>query len=1239
MLRLAVFTGHDGDVLTFGRVLRAMPGIAHVQVLSAMDIADPTIKERFEDYAASADVLLFHLMGGKESYPGFEELVARTRAKIAILAGEDFPTVKDSITVSPSEQETISRYVTYGGDGNVTNLLLYLAAEFADGSRPCEEPRLLPWEGIYHPDLAGTPALDEYLAERCQAGRPTLGLWFHRSYWTNRNTAHVDALIRAIERQGANVIPVFLQSWRDPDVGNLGYPGVVEAFFKKDGVPRIDALLNLNMFSMLVPGGDGESFLARLGVPVIQVIHTFQRLESWESSPQGLSTMDIPVSVAMPESDGAIITVPASARNDAVQDPLIGGTAARVEPIPERVDKVVRLALNWARLRRKPNAEKRVAIILHNYPPRNDRIGTAFGLDSPVSVWKLLGELQALGYHLDALPESGQTLIEDMISGLTNDRRWASSSELADRAVAAVPSDTYRAWFGELSTAVQEKMRKSWGEPPGELFVHEGRLLIPGQINGNVFIGVQPPRGFLENPAAILHSPDHPFPYHYHAYYRWIRDIFQADVVMHIGKHGSLEWLPGKGVGLSADCFPDIAISDLPNIYPYIINDPGEGTQAKRRSYCCIIDHLVPVMHNADAYGELAAVEVLIKDHDRIALEDPSKTGEARRLIWERVCQAKLDHDLAVDEDAAFADFAGFLERLRAYIHEMADTQIRDGLHVMGEPPTDARLDQFLVALTRLRNGDIPSLREALAEMKGYRYDELAANRGKLIGGKSNGQIIEELHALSIRLVEELRGRGFSPAEVAPVVREVLGESNPTVARVLSHVAERLVPKIAATTDEIDNTVAAAGGCYVSPGPSGAPTRGMADILPTGRNFFSLDPRAVPSHLAWRTGVALGDATLRRYLKEEGRYPEHIGMIVWASPAMRTGGEDVAEALYLMGVRPVWEQSSGRVKGLEVIPLAELGRPRIDVTFRISGLLRDSFPNVVELLDDAVQLVSRLDETAEENCLAAHVEAEVAEKVAAGLDGPRAWEEATFRVFGDKPGAYGAGVAEMVESQSWRNVQDLGRVYVTWGGYAYGRKHFGVPAPEQFERRLGQIDLTVHNGDTREIDLLDCCDFYNYHGGMIAAVTALRGELPRSYSGDSSDPDRVVARTTAEETKHIFRARILNPKWIESMKRHGYKGAGDMSHMVDIVFGWDATAEVVDDWMYEELAKTYPLDREMQRWLQEVNPHALQNMTERLLEAIQRGMWQAREEIEQELRRVYLQVEGTLEESTERSRS
>ena len=1232
-------------------LIRQHGEVAEVAVRSGEDLKDVDQWEEFEHFARSCHIAIFNLHGGKKSLSSFDELVQRLQdSSVSIYAqsASNEPEIElmKLSTVDDAVYRKVSQYLDYGGRKNFYSLILYLANYFIGSNYEFSEPARPIWEGIYHPDFDHVPTLKEYLQSKCVAGRPTVGLWFYQSLWQAGNTLFIDRLIEEIERQGANVIPVFLHAAKDVERGTKGAEWVVENLFMKDGRPIIDVLISTLMFSLSIKPWEGsdtgegqevarseEWFIKRLNVPVLKAIVTYNTLAEWNESLQGCSPMDISMGIAMPEFDGMMITVPVAARERTDIDPLTGARVIRFEPLPERTNKIVRLSLNWAKLRHIPNSQKKVAIIFHNYPPRDDRIGTAFGLDSPVSVLNIMKAMDDAGYTIERMPENGQALIEDVKSRLTLDRRWRSPEELAKRAIDSVTEGDYKDWFEQLPVAVQEKMTSAWGEAPGKLFVHKKNLIIPGVINGNIFIGLQPSRGFLEDPAAIYHSPDHPIPHHYYAYYRWIRDVFRADLVMHIGKHGSLEWLPGKSVGLSDSCFPDIAISDLPNIYPYIINNPGEGTQAKRRSYCCIIDHLVPVMHNADAYDEMAELEVMLADYYQAASEDQSKLPTQKKMIWEKVCEAKLDHDLEIEEEEAFSDFDKFLEKLHEYLHEMADTQIRDGLHILGEPPEGSRLDEFLVALTRLANGQVPSLRQSLAEAMGYDYDYLLDNRGKIVSGsKTCGQVIDDLNSLALRLVSGLHEQGFAVGTIPELVEEILGKRNPKIEKVLDYIATTLAPNIDATVDELSAILCASDGGFVSPGPSGAPTRGMADILPTGRNFYSVDPQAIPSQAAWKVGVAQADALLERYLEDEGCYPESLGMVIWGSPTMRTKGDDIAEVLCLMGVRPVWEERSGRVTGIELIPIEELQRPRIDVMLRISGFFRDAFPNIVHLVDRAVELVAEQKEPPEQNFLAKHVSADISEKTAAGIDGEQAKTLACYRIFGCRPGAYGAGVSDAIDSKNWKDEKDLAEIYVKWGGYAYGRKNFGATVPDEFRRRLSRLDLTVKNEDTREYDMLDGDDFYSYHGGMIAAVKALKGELPRSYCGDSSDPDRVKTRSTVEETKHIFRARILNPKWIESMKRHGYKGAGDISRMVDIAFGWDATAEVLEDWMYEELANKYALDKDMQEWLKKVNPHALQNIAERLLEAVERGMWQATEEMKEELRDVYLDIEGWIED-------
>jgi cobaltochelatase CobN len=1133
--------------------------------------------------------------------------------------------------------EVLSRYLDYGGTTNMERALAFLRS-IMDGTGEAVPPPLpVVQEGIYHPDAGYVPDVAAYLREYIDPSKPTVGIWFIQTYWLNGNLAHIDRLIREIESRGANVLPVFSMRFKDEALGNRGSDEIVREYFMDGGQPRIDVLASAMFMSMTLTHPAYSGLLPELNVPVLQAMTTLNPYAVWKESVQGMAVLDVTFQAAQPEFDGNLITFPVATREEDTVDPVTGGLLSHLRPIPDRTAAFASLALNWAKLRRKPNSEKRIAIVFHHYPPRNDRIGCAFGLDTFTAVKRLLDNMADAGYRIERRYADGDELANEMLQRMTCDRRWLTPDKMAERSEASVKREVFLPWHEALPETVRRKMIKNWGEMPGDLFVHQDTLHFAGMVNGNVFLTIQPPRGKLENPEAILHDLHLSPPHHYLAQYRWIRNVFKADGVMHVGKHGSLEWLPGKALGLSEECYPDLSIMDLPNIYPYIINDPGEGTQAKRRSYCCIVDHLTPTYTNADLYEELTGVERAVADYTEASRQDPGKLPVLAEQVWDAVEAADLHNDLAVTREEALGNVDDFLARLHSYLSELSDTMITDGLHVLGEPPEGERLAEFLVQLTRLPNGNVPSLREEIVAAMGYRYDDLLDRRGEVVpgsGGETGAKIIERAHNYARELVLALDKRGYDPQTVPELVEACLGRSVAPIEQVLRYITDTLFPNVLRAREEMDATLSAFSGGFVAPGPSGAPTRGQADILPTGRNFFSLDPRTIPTPAAWEVGKALGDALLARCLEEQGTYPESVGIIVWGCPTMRNRGDDVAEVLYLLGLRPLWK-ANGVVTGLEIVSTEELGHPRIDVVPRISGFFRDAFPNLVELIDSAVRMVATLEETGESNFIRRHVIADRDKYRREGLSEEDAWQLASLRVFGCPPGTYGAGVAELVESKQWKEQKDLGEAYILYSSHAYGQGHYGTQVPKLFRQLLSRMDVTVKNQDSREFDILSCTDYYNYYGGLIAAAATVRGSMPFALVGDTSDPRRVLLRTTHEETKHVLRSRLLNPKWLEGLKRHGYKGAGDISKVMDILIGWDATAEVMEDWMYERVANRYALDPEMQKWLKEVNPYALQNILDKLLETIERGMWNADDAMREKLRDAYLDIEGDIEEAVE----
>ena len=747
--------------------------------------------------------------------------------------------------------------------------------------------------------------------------------------------------------------------------------------------------------------------------------------------------------------------------------------------------------------------------------------------------------------------------------------------------------------------------------------------------SGNTVVMVQPPRGFGVNPVSIYHDPDLPPSHHYLAAYQWLRADFGAHAVVHVGKHGNLEWLPGKTAGLSAACAADAAIGDIPLVYPFLVNDPGEGTQAKRRVHATLVDHLVPPMARAESYGDIARLEQLMDEHAQIAALDPAKLPAIRAQIWTLIQAAKLDHDLGLADRPHDAEFDDFLLHVDGWLCEIKDAQIRDGLHVLGAAPTGAARVSLVLAILRARQmwagqaQALPGLREALG------YVERSDERGAA----------DAVEARARALVEAMEAAGWptDPAAIGrvaetaasggefPAARDDRRHSTQAVVDVLTFAATEVVPRLAGTADELTRVLHALGGGYVPAGPSGSPLRGLVNVLPTGRNFYSVDPRAVPSRLAWETGQAMADSLLERYVADTGGYPESVGLSIWGTAAMRTSGDDIAEVLALLGVRPRWDEASRRISALDVVPLAELDRPRIDVTVRISGFFRDAFPHVVTMLDDAVRMVAELDEPAEQNFVRAHAQADLAEH---GDE-----RRATTRIFGSKPGANGAGLLPLIDARNWRDDADLAEVYAAWGGYAYGRGLDGRAARPDMETAYRRIAVAAHNTDTLEHDIADSDDYFQYHGGMIATVRALTGRAPRAYIGDSTRPDTVRTRSLAEETARVFRARVVNPRWVDAMKRHGYKGAFELAATVDYLFGYDATAGVVEDWMYEKLADTYVRDPQVREFFDRSNPWALHGITERLLEAADRKLWDTPSpETLALLRQVYLETEGDLED-------
>lgn len=1226
---------------------------AQIKVIAraSSDLFDEKRIAAIADLVRGADALILLPHGGPESIPGADRLAAAAAGRlIHVQAGAMSPDEVDmarrlGTDIGSDAHALRSDYLSRGGAANLRGLLVTVARQTGAELPAPPPPETLPIEGIHHPQwTGGLRDRDGYLdwaRARAAPGAPVIGMWFANYSWVNGDLAVFDALIAEIEAQGGVPLAVFHNRFRDADLGNMSVAEVAETFFRKDGQTLIEVLLSPQSFSLAVGGPGSETVLPRLDVPVLQLIQTYSPRADWEDTLQAVSPMDVSTSVAQPEFDGVIIGTVVGTRDETGIDPATGARLMLRTPVPERCAHVVRWAMMWARLRRTPPAERKVAIIFHQYPPRNDRLGCASGLDSFESIKILLERMAQEGYRIDRSFDSGEAMAFEMLDRLTSDRRYLTPKQMAARAVGGIADATAARWHAERGPKMQAEMDAKWGPCPGVTFHHDGKLLVGGIVNGNVFLGVQPPRARMEEEdqptlqpdGQQIHDPYLPATHHYLGYYRWLREEFGAHAVIHVGTHGTLEWLPGKSLGLSRECYPDTAISDIPHLYPYIINNPGEGTQAKRRSYCVILDHMIPPQTNAGKTETFQQIEDLLEAAYHARQEDPGKVAVIVDKLWGLTAQAHLDADIGMTRDAAEADPVAYMNKLHGYIETVDVTSINDGLHTLGQVPPAGRFNETMVHLTRLPNGDAGSLWDAVAAARGFDGEDLRDHPGDLVAalGKTKGQVLSQILTDCRAAFDALDATGWEDAAIAAEVESRFCGS-PRVAEAMRFVRDGVRPKLRLITDEIDNTLHGLAGGFVPPGGSGSPTRGRIDILPTGRNFYSVDPFKIPTPEAWEVGVRQAEALVARYLADEGRVPRQVGIVLWGMPTMSTRGDDVAQILYMMGVRPVWDARSGRVRGLEVIAQSDRSWPRIDVTVRTSGFFRDAFPNLMETLDQAARMVAALDEPADLNPLAHNVAIDRAELIAAGLTPEEADKRAAFRIYSDKPGTYGSGVDELIDSGKWQTPDDLGEMYMSWGGYAYGAGTYGEARQDMFRKRMAGLDLTVKNEGTREYDIFSCTDFNAYQGGMNAAVKAVTGRHVRSYTGDSNDPRQPRIRATDEEGRFIFRTRVLNPKWIEGMKRHGYKGAGDLSRLVDIVYHWDASSGILDDWQYEELAKTYAFDPAMQAFFKRHNPYALQNIAERLLEAISRGLWENPGAAKDSLEALLLDVEGSVED-------
>lgn len=1145
------------------------------------------------------------------------------------------------------------QYWLGGNAENLENFLLMLADKYVfkgevGGNFEYQEPQVYPDMGIWHP-LAPTmfEDLKEYLnwfnsrrdvpQDMLDPLVPTVGLVLQRTHLVTGDEAHYVAMIQELEAMGARVIPVF--------AGGLDFSKPVEAFFydplsaKRNGeatateIPIVDVVVSLTGFALV--GGPARqdhpkaiAALQKLNRPYMVALPlVFQTTEEWQDSELGLHPIQVALQIALPELDGAIEPIIISGRD---------GATGKAIALQDRVEAIAQRALKWANLRRKPKLHKRVAITVFSFPPDKGNVGTAAYLDVFGSIYKVMEALKQNGYEVQDLPETPEAL---MLEVLHNAQAQYNSPELNIAYKMSVPE------YEEL-TPYYERLIPSWGAPPGHLNTDGQNLLVYGKSFGNVFIGVQPTFGYEGDPMRLLFSrsasPHHGFA----AYYTYLERIWKADAVLHFGTHGSLEFMPGKQIGMSDECFPDSLIGTIPNLYYYAANNPSEATIAKRRSYAETISYLTPPAENAGLYKGLKELSELIGSYQ--TLKDSGRGVQIVDTIMDKARICNLDQDVNLPNSNA-ADLSQeerdrVVGRIYIKLMEIESRLLPCGLHVIGKPPS---ADEAIATLVNIASLDRPE--ENMLSLPRIIADSINRDIAEIFQNSDRG-VLED-----VQLLNEIN-QATREAVTAMVKAQVDEEGRVSRMSMLTNLfsfgnkkepwiealeaagypgidQEALKPLIeflqfclkqVVADNELGALLTALEGEYISPGPGGDPIRNP-DVLPTGKNIHALDPQSIPTAAAVKSAKIVVDRLLARQSAENGgKYPETIACVLWGTDNIKTYGESLAQILWMVGVRPM-PDSLGRINKLELIPLAELGRPRIDVVVNCSGVFRDLFINQMALLDRAVKMAAEAEEPLEMNFVRKHAMKQ-ADELGINL------RQAATRVFSNASGSYSSNVNLAVENGTWENEEELQNMYLARKGFAFSSDNPGTMEQNEnlFRESLKTADVTFQNLDSSEISLTDVSHYYDSDPTKIVAKLRDDGKTPAAYMADTTTANAQI-RTLSETVRLDARTKMLNPKWYEGMLSHGYEGVRELSKRLVNTMGWSATAGAVDNWVYEDTNTTFFKDEEMCKRLLNLNPNSFRKMVTTLLEANGRGYWETSEENLDRLRELYQEVEDRIE--------
>ena len=1141
------------------------------------------------------------------------------------------------------------QYWLGGTPDNLRNFLLMLADKYvfpaaAGEERPqldVAEPEVFPDLGIWHP-LAPSmfEDLKEYLnwtasrTDLSQEARrgPVIGLVLQRSHIVTGDDAHYVATIQELEFRGARVIPIFC--------GGLDFSRPVNAYFYdplNSEQPLVDGIVSLTGFALV--GGPARQdhpkaveSLKRLNRPYMVALPlVFQTTQEWEDSDLGLHPVQVALQIAIPELDGAIEPIVLSGRDDAT---------GKAHTLQDRVDAIAERAIRWSSLRIKPRIDKKLAITVFSFPPDKGNVGTAAYLDVFGSIHRVMQELKAKGYDVQNLPSTPKALLEAIIN---DPEAMQGSPELSIAHRMSV--EEY-----EQLTPYSQRLEENWGKPPGNLNSDGQNLLVFGKHFGNVFVGVQPTFGYEGDPMRLLYSrsasPHHGFA----AYYTYLEKIWRADAVLHFGTHGSLEFMPGKQMGMSETCYPDSLIGSLPNLYYYAANNPSEATIAKRRGYASTISYLTPPAENAGLYKGLKELGELVGSYQQ--LREGGRGIQIVNTIVETARQCNLDKDVDLpDDDASGLDLEGrdvLVGGVYRQLMEIESRLLPCGLHTIGKPPTADEAIATLVniaALDREEDG-LRSLPALLAEAKGRSIEDVYKGNddGVLADVEFNRTITETSRSAIGSMVRSLTGRdgrvslrsnfgwffeiltkiGFNVPSPWLRVCNTAG-----FAQIDTTELEKLFGYLRFCLDQIcadmemESLLKALDGEYVLPGPGGDPIRNPG-VLPSGKNIHALDPQAIPTRAAVAAAKGVVDKLIARQRQEQGTWPETIACVLWGTDNIKTYGESLAQILWFIGVKPM-SDSVGRVNKLELIPLEELGRPRVDVVVNCSGVFRDLFINQMALIDQAVKMAAEADEPLEQNFVRKHA-LEQAEREGTNL------RDAACRVFSNASGSYSSNVNLAVENSTWEEEGELQEMYLSRKTFAFNADNPGEMNQKRdvFENVMKTADVTFQNLDSAEISLTDVSHYFDSDPTKLIKELRDDGKEPTSFIADTTTANAQV-RTLNETIRLDSRTKLLNPKWYEGMLDSGYEGVREVAKRLNFTLGWSATSGAVDNFVYEEANDTFINDPEMRKRLLELNPHSFRRIVGTLLEVNGRGYWETSDENIQQLQEIYQEIEDKIE--------